>query len=566
MTRKEIAGGPLYEVSGANVTDRDSILLLLFSFLFAYAVPLKCGLIAYPSHHTGYIRPIIMQRCSRRLLTAVPLLFDTLLCGHSRDLLAQHSQEAVREMKKRAPAAALPVPLAAVVLSQQLRSVEAGSSVPRQGPVAALSTHPEREAVALQLVTDWTTATPDSSHTRVLHSLRLLTALQRADVREDAVTKAAQRLTAWCVAGCDEGCEEQLESLRVWLLHAMRYSPSSAPSLLTSLCLTTTKSSPSEAEQDLLSGLQQALKAGFVDPRSVRLALQRTSSSSSRVLRLWRCLQHTTSSTDREVASMVIIALARQQRFAESVRVLQGLAAARASPTVAAQGAVLSLLCRTSPPQPNYGDQLFEFWYSGHTAGSSQVWSAPPAAMRVYVALVYLHFRCGAYTRCIDLLMNAAEHLTPKREEQSTTSADNTGVERLKEFLCSRGLLSVLRYAAEDVLKSPPLRHLFLNRPLELLRERETEGFSNSRVYNIVLLLARRAGPEAVQEVLSALEAQKAKVSQEEFERVCRYVAQDRCEGAHEDCGPHRILELLAGIWGKSIPDEVVEWLSHADL
>eukprot|EP00796_Vickermania_ingenoplastis_P012106 gene12106-8330_t len=449
---------------------------------------------------------------------------------------------AAETLAQLSPSAALPVPLAAAVVDSHLSR---GSAAPL---VSLFATHPDQGDLVRSVAEGWRRTGGKGAVVPLSEVVHYLNLLSRVDAPLDSVVFAVQCAVTPLEHLTPEALEavEGREELRQWISRFVRYHPGTAPALLRPLCVVTTArvADPEFAQMSreaVVEVVRQALRVGFVAPQDCGLVL-RIVRQPHRVLQLWRWMQHTSAKWNQEAASAAVVAQSRLRRFSEAVTTLQALAGARVRPTAEAQVAFIDLLAHTVPPLPEYADQLVRFWYEK----TPDRWRT--GAVDVSAAQMFLHFRCGNYAQCLDLMSEATEHLLG--------GSDSDGEAALVEFVSSRGVYSVVRYFFDDILKSHLLLELFYNAPLSLIKE----FAARSTVISILIGIARRLpGGSDITNLCNALEGIAPMMDDHTFEQVIRATAEDYSLTSAEDT--LRVMRDIAASLNKEIPEEVLAWI-----
>lgn len=488
---------------------------------------------------------LMFRRNIHRFIT-----FDSLLCGVpscSVKLPFINTGKAVAQYRCRSAEASIPVPLATST-ALSLAKEKNFSSI-----ISLLSGHPQRESVVRILCKRLCT---EISFMKVEDWLKLLKILQHLDVSSETIALAANY-------ACQKVSEsenvnirtpiketflEDMTSLRLWITRFTRYHSFVAPLTLPSLCLLN-KNVEGEKEgtvvEDLLEVTLYALRQGNLSPDSCGRVIS-LMEQPRRVLPLWRWMQFTSAKWNQRAASAAVIAFSRHNRFADAVTTLQTLAVVGIHPTIAAQGAFLDLLSRTSPPLPEYGDQLVEYWYPSEEIR----WTS--TVVDVTSAQIYLHFRCGNYDRCFDILSRTAKHLF------ASPLSDGEKQMGLTQLIKNRKIFNVARYFSEEISKSSTLFRLFFEEPLKNIEDFASCPTAVSLFFGI----AHRLDEEKRNTAFQRISTIKHLIDDISFERIVRTVAEDLCSETSQ-----ATLEFVSGIGSlleKELSSQLVAWIKLA--
>lgn len=478
------------------------------------------------------------------------ITFDSLLCGVpscSVNLPLSNTGKAVAQYRCKSVEASIPAPLAT---SSALSLAKEKNFLPI---IALLSGHPQRESVVRVLCERLCT---ESSFVDLEDWVSLLKTLRHLDVSSDVIALAAnyacQKVSGSEYANIQtpirESFLEDMAKLRLWITRFTRYHSFVAPLTLPSLCLLSegVKGEMGGAVvDDLLEVTLYALRQGNVSPDSCGRVIS-LMEQPRRVLPLWRWMQFTSAKWNQRAASAAVIAFSRHNRFADAVTTLQTLAVVGVHPTIVAQATFLDLLSRTSPPLPEYGDQLVEYWHpSEKTRWTYEV-------VNVTAAHIYLHFRCGNYDRCFDILNSTAEHLFASplsgREKQM-------GVTQL---IKNRKMFIVARYFLDEISKSSTLFRLFFEEPLKNI-----EDFSSCpTAISLFFGIAHRLDEEKRNASLQKISTIKHLIDDNSFEKIVRTVAEDLCSETSQLTLEY--VSRIGSLLEKELSSQLVAWIKLA--
>lgn len=476
----------------------------------------------------------MLKFCGSRLVA-----FDTLLCGPAASQQsALFLDQASGQFRRRTEFAPLPLPLAVHAATQNLKNNNPAEVL------TIVSGHPDKErlirSIAQQL----------GAHCSLIEHMRLLKMLKKFDPSLETLAFVVQ-----CAAEGSQTAEGVLfsnerELLRDWIVRFVRYHPTSATLLLKPLCFVSDLSnngstSSDKKREDILEVAHQALRSGFIAADVCGLVLK-SAHYSNKVLHLWSWMKHTSAKWNKDAASSAVTAMSRQRRFGEAVATLQTLAAVNVKPTAEAQISFMNLLAHTVPPLPDYGDQLMTFWYN-----TEEQWEAN--AVEVKAAQIFLHFRCGSYYRCLDLMVEAAEHFSTSF---SKSRDDNTETSFIR-FISSRGMYHVTKNFFDDISSSDLLLDLFFNFPLSMIEE-----FANrSTVLGIIVGVGRRreARSPTMENVLVGLKKIKNYIDDTAFEKLMQAVAEDYSFNSSQET--LQLMNDIASAVNKKIPAKIIGWV-----
>lgn len=476
--------------------------------------------------------------------------FDTLLCGVLSLSDKFPHKEAGKDLSQYrcwSEKALIPTPLAISITSGFLKRKDFSSLI------CVLAPHPEKDTV-IRVVCEM--LCNEHSCMQIRDWEELLKVLQYINVSPKSIAIASQ-FACQNIRGIQKtefkreakGTNvEDVESLHLWITRFTRYHPFVAPLTLSSLCLLShlLKTSGAErVEEDLLDVALCALRYGSISPQDCGRVITLIDQP-RRVLTLWRWMQYTSAKWNQRAASAAVIALARHKRFADAVGTLQTLAVVATHPTIPAQVAFLDLLSRTTPPLPEYGNQLVQYWHPHQ----EKRWGA--AVIDVTVAQMFVHFRCGNYDQCLDILSSAADGvLSDSFSEKSRKMA-------IVQLAKNRKMFHVAHYFFDEISSSRTLLRFLFEEPLKMI----DEFYSSPSAISIILGISRRLKDESRKLALEKLGSIKHLIDDTSFEKIVRDVAEDSCGQSSQETLD--LVNAIGSVLEKEVPSQIVAWIKLA--
>lgn len=488
----------------------------------------------------------MLRRTNFRLLN-----FITLLCGVPSFTVKAAPAEADKTLLQyrcRSKKASVPFPLLISITCELIEKKEFPSLI------RFLAPHPERDSIALA-VCKLLSSKPSSMQVRDWE--QLLKVLQYLDISSKAI--AASTIFA-CLRICGSENEkkkfdgdggstlEDAENFRLWITRFTRYHPFLAPLALPSLCKLSKLLKGSEAEgveDDLLDVTLCALRQGHISPEDCGEVITLIEQP-RRVLALWRWMQHTSAKWNKSAASAAVIAFARHKRFADAVTALQTLAVVGTHPTVPAQVAFLDLLSRTTPPLPQYGDQLVEYWHPH----PEKRWNAK--ALDVIASQIFLHFRCGNHDECFNILSCAAEHIL------SSSVCEKERKTAIVQLVRNRKIFQIARHFFDEISKSCLLLRFFFEEPLKMVEEFQCSPSSIS----IFLSICRRVGGEGKELAFERIRSIAGFIDESGYEKILKYITDDSFAQSSQETLD--FVNAIGSLFSRDVPSQIAAWIKLA--
>lgn len=476
--------------------------------------------------------------------------FDAILCGGFDQCCSAYSNNSqlerlTREYRMKSLKAPLPLPLASAMTLSALIKRDFTSFV------SHLAIHPQQDIVFKSVAQEMS-----KMELSISGWTSLLSYAKKLDASPDTVAYIVMRLSASSGsshfkvpenATLQGSTEKEREEIRSWIVRYIRYHSAYAPLFLSSLCALTFRRDRSVTEseiEDLLETLQMARISGYVSPNDCGLVLN-FSLSSSQILSQWRWIQFTSAKWNQNAASAAVFAFSKHGRFSGAVNALQTLASVSLDPNTPAKVSFIELLSQVTPPLSGYGDQLVEYWFSD----PSELWDE--RNVTVAAALMFLHFRCGNYQECLNILSTAVSRLVPSSSEEKLSMPQKGA---FISFICSQGVYQVGNCLMSEILECEKLRRFFFDEPLSILEE-----FASSFTVIAFCIRMARSGriPEGREKLLKDLQKLKGLVENNCFKKIMRSMAEDQKFSASDTLND---MEEIASALGREVPPDLVAW------